>query len=84
MKILAGFRYDTRRRSARLEVILPGTGAKVRRRRSIENVSRDEALTAWKAFREEILSGSPRPDPVTFAGYVERLGSLIEARLSER
>lgn len=57
MKQLSGFSYDARRKRAVLDGYVSGTGGRVRRQRTIENVTRDKALAEWTAFRAELQSG---------------------------
>jgi integrase len=77
---LPGFRYDAKTGRARFEAILPGSGSKVRRRKTAEAATRDVALALWKKFREGVLAG--RTEPETFARYLDRNWKLMATRLS--
>lgn len=81
---LPGFHYDSRRKKARFEFILPGSASKKRLRQWISGVTRDDALEKWREFREKALAGQTKVDPVTFQEYISKFGSVISARLSER
>ena len=52
-----GFWFDPRRQRAKFEVILPGTGARARRRKTVRVETRDKALALWKAWRTKVLEG---------------------------
>jgi len=77
-----GFSYDARRRIAEFRVIVPGTGANRRRRLTVSAETRDEALSKWKAFRDQVRAGQAEPLP--FSVHVEQVWPLLKARLSER
>jgi len=83
MKQIPGFRYDGRRRRAVLDGYVPGTNGKTRRQRTIENVTRAEALAAWKVFREDLESGRAVEGPYTLCRFIERYYDLIAARYQE-
>jgi hypothetical protein len=80
MKQLPGFRYEPTPRCAFFDGYVAGTSGKVRRRRTIENVTRDQALNAWKTFREDLASGRAVEGPLTLRQFVERYYALISAR----
>lgn len=52
MKQLPGFSYDAKRKRVVLDGYVAGSSGKLRRQRTHENVSRDQALVAWRVFRE--------------------------------
>lgn len=86
-----GLTYDGRTKTATVVVIVPGTAGKVRRQRSFENVTRDEALATWRAFRDEVFAeAAAGPDALpplsarTFAWYFETYWSAIAERTSAR
>jgi integrase len=79
MKQLPGFNYDAKRRRVVLDGYVPGTNGKVRRQRTIEHISRDEALAVWKTFRGELASGRAIEGPLTLRVFVDRFYSLISA-----
>ncbi|MFI5180618.1 MAG: tyrosine-type recombinase/integrase [Thermoanaerobaculia bacterium] len=54
-------------------MIVPGTNAMRRRKKTIFVEKRDKAHELWAEFREEVLrGGSPKPKVVTFGDYVSR------------
>ncbi len=68
-----GFTFDSRRRVARFSVIVPGTNAMRRRKKTIYVEKRDAALERWSEFRDEVIRGTPpKPQPVTLSEYVDR------------
>lgn len=79
MKPLPGFRYDAKRRRAVLDGYVPGTQGKLRRQRTIENVTRDQALLQWKVFRADLASGRAIEGPITLRQFVDRFYHLIAA-----
>jgi integrase len=76
---LPGFNYDPKRKRAVLDGFVPGTKCKFRRQRTIEDVTRDQALAAWKEFREELASGQAIQGPLTLRQFVEGYYELIAA-----
>lgn len=78
---LPGFRYDARRKIADFRVIVPGTGAKERKRLTVSAETRDEALSKWKAFRDRVRARQAEPLP--FSVHVENVWPLLKERLSE-
>jgi integrase len=83
---LPGFAYDARKKLARFDCYVPGTHGKERRRGCAKNVTKDEALTKWKEFRQTIAAppAPPAPAPETFAAYVARVWLQVAARVSKR
>ncbi len=79
MKQLPGFRYDAKRKRAFFDGYVAGTNGKVRRRRTIENITRDQALTEWKTFRKDLASGRAVDGPLTLQQFFDRFYSLISA-----
>jgi hypothetical protein len=79
MNQLPGFRYEKKRKRAFFDGYVTGTNGKVRRRRTIENVTRDQALTAWKAFRDDLASGRAIEGPLTLREFFDRFYRLISA-----
>ncbi len=68
-----GFVFDGRRHIAKFSVIVPGTNAMRRRKKTIRVEKRDEALERWAEFHEEVLRGEPpKPKVFTFGDYVGR------------
>jgi len=82
-KELPGFHYDAKRKRVVLDGFVPGTQCKVRRQRTIENVTRAEALAAWKTFREDLASGRAIDGPMALRAFVARYYPLISASHAE-
>jgi integrase len=78
-KQLPGFTYDAKTRCAVLDGYVAGTHGKVRRQRTIENVTRDQGLAAWKVFRDDLASGRAIEGPLTLRQFVDRYYNLIAA-----
>lgn len=78
-KQLPGFTYDAKRKRAVLDGFVPGTKCKVRRQRTIEDVTRDQALEAWKEFRAELASGRAIEGPLSLQQFVAGFYALIAA-----
>src|SRR5205809_754611 len=78
---IPGFRFDSKKGRARFEAIVPGTGNKKRHRKTVEVSSREDALTKWKDFRDEIL-GSKENLTLTLSAYIERYGKALSERVS--
>jgi integrase len=77
---LPGFTYDGKRKRAIFDGFVPGTKCKVRRQRTVDNVTRNQALEAWKLFRAELESGRAVDGPLTLEQFVETYYPLIAAR----
>lgn len=67
---IPGFAYNAKTRTARLEVVLPGTGSRKRIRKTLTAISREDALAEWKKFRESVLAGV-RHTPLTLQAFVD-------------
>jgi integrase len=80
MKQLPGFSYDARKKRAVFDGYVAGTHGRVRRQRTMENVTRDVALGAWRVFRADLQSGRAVEGPLTLAQFVDRLYDVIAAR----
>ncbi|HEX8153324.1 MAG TPA: tyrosine-type recombinase/integrase [Thermoanaerobaculia bacterium] len=76
---LPGFSYDPKTRRAVLDGYVPGTQGKVRRQRTIENITRDQALAAWKVFRDDLATGRAIEGPLTLRQFIDRYYELIAA-----
>lgn len=77
---IPGFAYDAKRRRAHFDIYVPGSRGEKRRRKTVEGVTRDEALAKWREFRVE----SARPEagaPVTLRRFVDDYYDLISASL---
>jgi integrase len=79
MKQLPGFNYDAKRRHVLLDGYVVGTQGKVRRQKTVKNVTRDQALAAWKAFRADLESGRAIEGPLTLSEFDSRYYQLISA-----
>ncbi len=62
---LPGFTYDRKRKRAVFDGFVPGTKCKVRRQRTIDNVTEKEARAAWERFRDDLASGRAIQGPLT-------------------
>jgi len=77
---IPGFSYDAKRRRARFDVYAPGSKGRKRCRRTVENVTRDAALAAWREFRTETAQPQ-RAAPHTLRSFVEAFYPTISAGL---
>jgi integrase len=69
---IPGFKYDSRKRMAFLEVILPKTRGKVRRRKKASGVrNQAEALELYSKFRRSVLEPTTTKPDVTLKEYVD-------------
>lgn len=50
MKPLPGFSWDAKRKKAVLDGFVAGSNGRVRRQRTLKNVTRDHALAKWKTI----------------------------------
>lgn len=78
-KQLPGFDYDPKRKRVVLDGFVPGTKCRIRRQRTVENVTRDQALAAWKVFRKDLASGRAVQGPLTLQQFVDAYYELIAA-----
>jgi len=78
---LPGFSYDAKRRRARLDIYVPGEKGRVRRRRTLEGVTRDVALAEWRKFRDACVAPQPS-GPVTLKQFTDSYYPLIAAGLA--
>ncbi len=77
---IPGFEYDAKRRRAHFDIYVPGKKGQTRRRKTVANVTRDEALAAWREFR--LSTAKPKPAaPLTLRSFVETYYSTISASL---
>lgn len=81
MTHLPGFSYDPKRRRARLDIYVPGEKGRVRRRRTIEGVTRDAALAEWRKFRDDCIAPQPA-GPVTLKRFTDDYYPTIAAGLA--
>ncbi len=78
-----GFWFDSRRQRAKFEVILPGTGARKRRCKTVRVETRDHALVLWKAWRTKVLEGRPFGG-MTLDTYHEELWPRVLKGVAEK
>lgn len=88
----AGLRF--RDGAAHFEVVVPKTGGRVRRRRTVPSVDLREALDKFEDFKREVLGAiaarpsppvpSPGPAPVTFGAYIERHLDAVCSRVKPK
>lgn len=79
MKPLPGFSWDAKRKKAVLDGYVAGSNGRVRRQRTLKNVTRDQALAKWKAFRADLESGRAIEGPLTLRQFVGRYYDVIAA-----
>jgi len=80
---IPGFWFNSRRHRARFEVILPGTGARKRRRKTVRVETRDEALALWKAWRGNILGGR-ESRRTTLSAYQQEIWPKVMKRVADK
>lgn len=80
---LPGFDYDPKTRTARFECCVPGASGRARRRKTIRNTTRAEALTAWKEFREKVEAGEIEREIWTFKEYADKYHPQMAMRTAE-
>lgn len=83
MRSIPGFRFNSRKGKAYCEVTVPKTGGRVRRRKTIEVGTMEEALSEWKKFRDDVLAGRGAR-PLTFRAYAKRFWPSIAKRLAAK
>src|SRR5512143_307136 len=81
--VVPGFRFDAKLRRAHFEVTLPGMQGRVRRRKTVEVASRDEALVLFRQFRADALAERGK-EPELFSEYIRHFWPLIRMRLSHK
>lgn len=79
MKQLPGFKYDGRKKRATFDGYVRGSSGRVRRQRTIDNVTRDQALALWREFRADLDSGRAAEGPVTLRQFLQRFYDRISA-----
>lgn len=80
---LPGFTYDRKRKRAVFDGFVPGTKCKVRRQRTIDNVTEKEARAAWERFRDDLTSGRAIQGPLTLRQFAAGYYALISAGYTE-
>ncbi len=78
-----GLRWDPKTKTAKVTVCIPGTSGKVRRRRTIYAQTRADAVSEWKAFRDEVAARGGRGTVWTLRTYVNAFGPKLKARIGE-
>jgi integrase len=81
---LAGFEYDSARGVVHLEVCLPGTRGKERRRRTVQVKDRDGAVEAWRKFREEVGLRGGKARHWTLGAYLAEYETALTARVTPK
>jgi hypothetical protein len=81
--VVPGFCFDGKRRRACFEVTLPGTGGRLRRRKTVKASTRDEALNLFRQFRAAVLS-ERNAKPEFFSDYVQLFWPMIRMRLGAK
>lgn len=65
---IPGFRFDSRRKLVHIEVVIPGSEGKKRRRRTEFAATQADALKKWSRFRDAVLSGHRLEVPTPSGG----------------
>jgi integrase len=78
---IPGFSYDAKGHRARFDVYVPGSKGQVRRRQTVENVTRDQALTAWREFRSSCTNRTSIRTALTLQQFIDNYYGLISAPL---
>lgn len=80
---LPGFSYDTRTKTARFVVYVPGAKGRSRRKRTVQAASRADALHLWATFRDEVTGGLVTPgDTKTLRAFFDASFDLVAARIA--
>lgn len=81
--VVPGFRFDGKRGRAYFHVVVPGTGGRQRKRKTVRVSTRDRALSLFRQFRTAVIRGrSTKPE--LFSDYVQRFWPLIKMRLGTK
>lgn len=78
-----GLRKGTKPHEWQLEVCIPGTKGKIRKRKTIVAENRAEALAEWSAFRRELVARDGRAKVWTVRTYVEAHAKTWAGRYSK-
>lgn len=78
-----GLRKGTKPGEWRLEVCIPGSRGRDRRRRTISAETRADALAAWSDFRREVIARGGKARAWTLRTYIDTFGPYLKARYSE-
>ncbi len=81
---IPGLDWDPETKIARLEVVIPGTGGRKRRRKRETAKTYLAAVGKFNVFKEQVLAAQNADPsrPVTFADYIKDHGDTIRKRLS--
>ncbi len=83
-KLGQGFWYDAKTKTAKIEVIRPGTNGAARRRLTLHGITKDDAETEWLEIRGEVARGLPRK-PRMFRDFLEQyLAGYLATLRSDR
>ena len=82
---IPGFSYNPKKHLAHFSLYVPKSNGKLRRERTVQAESREEAIRLWQAFRGEISGNPPAPEPpqqrtISFAAFVREYLEKICAR----
>lgn len=83
MKNVPGFHFNSKKGKAHFEITVPNTGGTVRRRKTIEVGTMEEALSAWRIFRDDVIAGRGAR-PFTLRDYARRFWPSIATRLAPK
>ncbi len=78
-----GLRWSPKTQIAHLEVCVPGTGGKVRRRKTVAAKNRKEAVEEWGKFRAEVAARGGRVTRWTLRTYWTAFGDRLKAGLAK-
>jgi integrase len=78
---IPGFSYNPKRHRAHFDIYLPGSKGQVRRRKTVKDVTRDQALTAWREFRSSCASPPSIRTALTLQQFIDDYYGLISAPL---
>jgi len=76
------FRYHGKTKTAIFDGYVAGSSGKVRRRKTIANVTRAQALHEYSVFRAELARGRATRGPLTFAAFLQVHWAAIAAPLA--
>ena len=82
-KFVTGFDWDPKRKVAKIDLFVPGTGGTVRKRRTLHADSKDDALEVWRTLRAATQSGTASDGrPWTLKRYVAEVWPKLQARVA--
>jgi len=87
---IPGFSYDSKKHVAHFSLYVPKSGGKLRRERTVNAASREEAIRLWQNFRDEISGKAlpptlpPLPAVITFRTFVTEYLEKICARRAKK